>query len=129
MTENIRYIRLVTGDELVGDVISNGDGYYQITDPMVLDDMQDSSTGKIGIVLNKYCPFSEDDYVSIRESDVVCSTSVHPIVKEYYYQSVRYSDKFMSNILNQLEAVVQIMNNSSVSDPERYIHKGSSTTN
>lgn len=129
MTENLQHFRLINGDEVLGDLINNSSSYYYINDPMVIDDWYDQSGGQGGIILNRFCTFSDDNFVAINQNHVVSMVPVSDNVKEYYYQSVKLSTRASSRLFEQLsDAAETIKVSMEPKKPMPFIHKGSTST-
>ena len=84
------YMRLTTGDEIMGEVASVTDLFFaervKIEEPLLLDYV---SVRKQQLVfLSRYSPFTAG--IMIRAADVMVVNEVTPLVAEYYQRSLEY---------------------------------------
>ena len=129
MTENIQHFRLINGDEIIGDLINQSPEYYYIDNPMVVDDWIDQQAGEGGIVLNRFCTFSRENFVAISYDHVISMVPTDPSVSKFYYESIKYASKSTDRLFKRLEDVADSISESmEPKKPVPYIHKGSKAT-
>lgn len=126
MTEDIRHFKLITGDDIVGDLIQATETFFVIDNPLVMDEWMDTKSGQSGIVLNKYCPFSTDNFVEVQRANVVTHYPVHEVVRGYYYTSLRMTEKYTERLLEQLAGISKSYDFLDLEDGS-YVHKGTET--
>lgn len=108
MTENIQHIRLINGDEIIGDIINETDSTVIVDSPMIVEERTDKN-GSTGIVLNKFIPFAKENLCVFLKSHIICSSDLNDVVKRYYYNSLMFSDKMTSRLIKDLEFVNTLM--------------------
>jgi hypothetical protein len=149
--QNIQHIRLINGDEIIGDVVNRTETNLTIDHPLVVQEREDQY-GQTGLVLVKYLPFAEIDTIMLSMQHVICFSSLHPVIEQYYFNSLKQSDYSSQALIDQLLTINQTMerifhqnpniesdnelniestdefNNASNSDVG-FIHKGNETIN
>ena len=70
MTENIQHIRLINGEELIGDVVDYYDNKILVSQPLLVNERM-SQTGKSAIVLTKYIPFSSSSFPGASPTSII----------------------------------------------------------
>lgn len=131
----VRHFKLINGDDILGRLefitTVDNESLHIITDPLIMDDWVDVKTGQSGMVLNVYCPFNSWTYLEIPSSKIVVSYPVHPVVKEYYNNSVLYNKKASTKVMEQLIAANEILK--ATMEPEApvnpHVHRGTGTVN
>lgn len=108
MSENIQHIRLINGEEIIGDIVNQTESTVVVDCPMIVDERTDSS-GSTGIVLNKFVPFAKDNVCVFLKSHIICRSDLNEVVKRYYYNSLMFSNQFADNIIKDLEIVNNLM--------------------
>lgn len=79
---NLRLIRLISGEDIVGDISTEGDS-YRIENPVVLGLMMGPS-GKANLQMQPMLIFSEQKVVTIKNNHIVYDVTVAPEIKNKY---------------------------------------------
>jgi hypothetical protein len=69
MTENVQHIRLVNGEELVGDIIGIAEDSIIVDTPMVIDERVTQYGSSI--ILTEYSPFSMSSVCHIDSKHII----------------------------------------------------------
>jgi len=106
----IKILKLVTGEEIVGDVSRNG-ATWCVVNPMYIDNLQDME-GNFLTKLSLMQPFSTDEKVYFNEHHIITSFSVISVVELYYTKVLEYSKKSniearINNAIKHLEENVE----------------------
>lgn len=103
----IQHVRLVNGDELIGDVIIDDHDAIVISHPLLVDEV----SNELGdaMVLNHYIPLSENTACKIKKIHVVTMTDLHPIMQEHYELSLQTTGRLTERILGEIDRVNQAM--------------------
>ena len=102
MTQNIQHIRLINGDELIGDVLDVYLDKILISCPLIVTERM-SSTGKPATILTKYLPFSSNEICEIALSHTITMTDIHEEMKKFYFHSLRISHEYEEQMLSQVK--------------------------
>ena len=90
---NIRHIRLVNGDEIIGDFISsfikNKKEYIRLNQPLIVQRADEEN-----IFLITYAPFSKDKEIDFDACHIINVSDVHEEVERYYHNSIICNKKF-----------------------------------
>lgn len=107
MTENVQHIRLVNGEELVGDIIGIDGDSIIVDTPMVIDER--STQYGSSIILTEYSPFSMSSVCHIDSKHIITRNQIHPVMKKYYYLSRKISKESTERILADISEVNNTM--------------------
>ena len=108
MTENIQHIRLINGEELIGDVVDYYDNKILVSQPLLVNERM-SQSGKSAIVLTKYIPFSSSSVCEIQNNHVITITDIHEEMVKYYHHSLRFSYVHEENMIKDIQSVNVMM--------------------
>lgn len=114
MSENIQHIRLINGEEIIGDIVDYYDNKILISCPLVVSEKL-TPAGKSAVVLTKYIPFSANNICEISNNHVITITDLHEEMIRYYYHSLRFSYVSEENMIKEIQAV-NIMMEASLMD-------------
>lgn len=88
----IKIVRLVTGEEIIGDIVTEGYSSYTITRPMVI--VQGSFANyEVAMKLTDYLLFSSEKTITIPEKSVVTMYKPLDSFEKYYITYIEYSDR------------------------------------
>jgi hypothetical protein len=124
MTENIQHIRLINGDEIIGDIINETEYTMVVDCPMIVEERTDKA-GSTGIVLNKFVPFAKQNVCVFLKSHIICSSDLNDVVKRYYYNSLLFSNKLTDRMIRDLEFVNTLMETQYNPDDQQPASSGS----
>jgi len=108
MTENIQHIRLINGEELIGDVVDYYDNRILVSQPLLVNERV-SATGKSAIVLTKYIPFSSSSVCELQNKHVITITDIHEEMVKYYHHSLRFAYVHEENMIKDIQSVNTMM--------------------
>ena len=133
----IQHIRLINGDEIIGDVISVSEKTITIDNPLHVEERV-NDMGYASIVLTKYIPFSQYKVCELQKQHVITTTELDPAIQKYYYLSLKINKNIEKNMIDDINQVnikmEQALNNAYLYEKDEYsnthiIHKGSSSIN
>ncbi len=92
-TSEIRHIRLVNGEELIAEYVDEDEEKTQtiLFQPMVAKEHHSSQSDST-VILSNYIPFSEDQFMSIKNSHIISTCPVKAEFKEFYIHSLKYNN-------------------------------------
>ena len=108
----IKILKLLTGEEIIGDVNRNG-ANWRIANPMYIDNLQDME-GNFMTKLSLMQPFSSDEEIYLHESHIITSFSVISVVELYYTKVLVYAKK--SNIEARINNAIKHLEDNGESD-------------
>jgi hypothetical protein len=114
MSENIQHIRLINGEEIIGDIIDYYDNKLLISCPLVVSEKM-TPGGKSAIVLTKYMPFATTNICEISTNHIITTTDLHEEMIRYYHHSLRFSFVHEENMIKEIQSV-NIMMEASLMD-------------
>jgi len=87
------HIKLSNGEELITELRpATSSDEYILKNPMIIQDVQDPTTGITAIVLLDYAPFNEmKNAVFLNKSQVISKSLVDTAMQDYYRSSLDYS--------------------------------------
>jgi small nuclear ribonucleoprotein (snRNP)-like protein len=108
--ETYLLVKLVNGEEVVGEVISSDDATEMLMyRPMLVDDS----------AISRYHFFAEDeDYVSFRRSSIVSTTTPRPSYIKFYLHCVSKYDK---SVNDKLDRSIELSISNHDKDKESYL--------
>jgi hypothetical protein len=120
--ETVHHIRLLNGDEIIGELVETTNSELLISKPMVVSEKEDPNTNISTIILSKYVLFEDDSAIPFQRNHVVTCTKVLPEIKKYYYNSVEFNNRFsepvirkeISRINNLMEGMLKAKNEAAV---------------
>lgn len=83
--QKVAWFKLITGDEVMAQVMREDRKGYMILDPMTVVYLGDS------MMLTPYCLFSETRDIHFQHASIAVVVPIDPLMKEYYRHSVHYS--------------------------------------
>jgi len=110
--QHVTHLRLVNGDEVVGELSGITNTEILIKKPMLVSEVTDERTKMSTIVLSKYVLFDENQDIHFSKSHVITKTHILDEIKVYYYNSIQYNTKFVEPVVKQeLSKVNHVMEN------------------
>jgi hypothetical protein len=101
MTQNIQHIRLINGEEIIGDILDVYIDKVLISSPLLVT-ARTNSSGKEATILTRYLPFTTNDVCEISLNHIITMTDIHEEMKRFYYHSLRvaneYEERMISNV-------------------------------
>ena len=104
MTENIQHLRLINGEEIIGDILNVTESSVVIDNPLIVDEQSDQY-GNHALVLTKYIPFAKNKVCEILREHVITMTELHSEMVKYYYLSLKLNVKKEVNMINEIARV------------------------
>ena len=102
MSHNIQHIRLINGDEIIGDVLDIYLDKVLISCPLFVTERM-STTGKPATVLTKYLPFSSNEMCEISLSHIIVIADIHEEMMKFYFHSLKISNEYEEQMLSQVK--------------------------
>lgn len=117
--QHIVYLRLITGDEIVGECIGELENSEPQTiilkSPMVMSEILNPYTQSMSITLSKYMVFGSHDVMPIRMDHVVSMTTPIKELEDFYNTSVVFNQEIANKevaeeIERANEATITVIN-------------------
>lgn len=105
MEQKIFHIRLINGDELLGDLHKEDDLNYTIDQPLLLEEVFDHETHIPKQILTDYVPFSIPKACNINKIAVISMTPVADEVLDFYRHSVELTKMKSKTVLENISRV------------------------
>lgn len=103
MSENIMYVKLTSGEELITEVISDDDVSVKIKNPLRLQEVVTDEGNKIMILVIVF-PFSIDGTMLINTQNIVMSAEIKDELKEHYKYNLELNTSSMDSMLKDLSS-------------------------
>ena len=126
--DDIYYIKLQTGEELIGRVPVEYEKFYIIQDPLLIE--MENIEGKVSMSLLNFIPFSRDNYIEVDKDKTIFKTPVSEETYNYYMVCNMYNHEvFVKNFSRDIKYVTFQMNSymKNRSRKSSYIHPSSET--
>jgi hypothetical protein len=107
---NIKHIRLINGEEIIGNVISNTKTKIVVSEPLLVDQNDEY------VILTSYLPFSNPNQCDILKSHIITQSYLHPEMIRYYYYSLKFVNKKDMVMLQEIHKVNSMMQASLLSE-------------
>lgn len=127
MTQNIQHIRLINGDEIIGDILDVYENTILISCPLIVSEKR-TSTGSTSTILTRYLPFSSNDICEISKTHIITITDIHEEMIKFYYHSLRISYEYEEQMIAQVKDA-NIRMEASMMDDVAISNKTSSSSN
>jgi hypothetical protein len=95
----VKHIRLINGDEIIGELFKLKKDEVLIKKPMVVSEREDEATKISTVVLSKYVLFEEEKAISFRRDHIITLTDVLDEIRSYYYNSLEYNKRFVEPLV------------------------------
>lgn len=119
MTQNIQHLRLINGEEIVGDIIAETDTTIVMDNPLQVEERREES-GTV-LVLSKYIPFSKNQICELAKSHIITFNELHPELIRYYYNSLKFNQSSEMKMIDEISRVNLVMEE--VMDQDKVIGK------
>ena len=86
MIEDILYLKLITGEDIVSLVDSGDDEYLHLTDPIIIYNLNTQRGSMLRAA--KWIPYINEDNFSIKHSHIVVKEKPSPQIEEYYFEVI-----------------------------------------
>lgn len=95
MTDEIYYLRLNTGDEIIGRVIEENPNTFQLIldNPLKIEVSEDNDSSMI--FFSRYNPYSNDTSIAINMTSIVLFQTASDVVSDYYIKSVDFCKSYI----------------------------------
>lgn len=121
MTENIQHIRLINGEEIVADIISETEWTITVDTPLMIEERRDES-GASALIMTKYIPFSTDNRCELSKEHIITFSQLHPELIKYYKNSIVFNGKSTAKIVAEIGRVNALMEE--IMMEEEFDHSG-----
>jgi hypothetical protein len=82
--ERVRFIRFLTGQELIAELIEETDDHYKLRNPLAFAARMVPGTNEVNIAFGEFMPFTDEHECDIRKDLVLlCYTPEECIVSQY----------------------------------------------
>lgn len=127
---NIQHIRLINGEEIIGDIVSEDDCQIWVEGALAVQSASTTS-GRSAVVLNKFVPFSNSNLCCLSRQHIICTSELHDVIKQYYHNSLYFSVQSTNSLIEELIEVNTIMEDAIFEQASSSIqkHKGNQTIN
>ncbi|NHJ33121.1 MAG: hypothetical protein FK732_09670 [Asgard group archaeon] len=85
---NIKHIRLINNDEIIGNLVDTKNGVVTIDKPLVVENFVDDDQRE-KLVLMNYVSFSKQEHVELLAGHIITMCNVHDEIEKYYYNSLK----------------------------------------
>ena len=87
--DKIRFVRLISGEEIIGYIDDNEDCFW-IEHPMIVEEML-TEEGKTSVILLNFIPNSIASGIQIKTRNILCSFDINDEFKKYFKYSILLS--------------------------------------
>jgi len=96
--QEVMYLRLTTGDELVGCRLGEDEESTMVVikSPMLLSEVLNPMTQSVSITLSKFMIFGSYEVLPIKNEHIISMTRVIPELEEFYHSSVTFNREVAS---------------------------------
>ncbi len=91
MIEDVVYLKLITGDDIVAMVESSNEEYLHVVEPIVIYNLN-TQRGSI-LRATKWIPYLNTDSFSVRHSHIVIIERPSEYIEEYYFDVIESLNK------------------------------------
>lgn len=115
LIEDIRLIRLETGEDLIGIVRdSDNKGTILLENPVVMQMLVMETTEKLMLV--PYIPFTTNAFCYINRDKIISISEIHSTLQQYYLLSVMFAQKEDHPALDRIAFTNQLMEFEAIQD-------------
>lgn len=107
MTQNIQHLRLINGEEIVGDIIAETETTIVMDNPLQVEERREE--GGSSLVLTKYIPFSKTQICELAKSHIITFNELHPELIRYYYNSLKFNHSSEMKMIDEIYRVNLVM--------------------
>jgi hypothetical protein len=107
---NICHIKLITGEDLLGNVDDHAKDSVLINSPFVVEERTNSSTGSTVMVLAPYAAFGPSQDIWFQDTHILFMTTASDEYRKFYLASKKYNDKYLQPAqMRELNKIVDAM--------------------
>jgi len=107
---NICHIKLITGEDLLGDVNDHTKNTVLINGPFVVEERINSSSGGAVMVLAPYAAYGTSQDIWFQDSHILFVTPVNDEYRKFYIASRKYNEKYLQPAqMKELNKIVDAM--------------------
>lgn len=107
---NICHIKLITGEDLLGNVDDHTNDSVLINSPFVVEERTNSSTGSTVMVLAPYAAFGPSQDIWFQDTHILFMTVASDEYRKFYLASKKYNDKYLQPAqMKELNKIVDAM--------------------
>lgn len=91
----VQYIRLLSGDEIIGEIESESPDYIKIARPLSMESgVDEDDPTRRYVFMSRFSPYGSISAVKIKQSAVLFTAPASPEVVRYYEASLMYCEKY-----------------------------------
>ena len=107
---NICHIKLITGEDLLGNVDDHTKDSVLINSPFVVEERTNSSTGSTVMVLAPYAAYGTSQDIWFQDTHILFMTVASDEYHKFYLASKKYNDKYLQPAqMKELNKIVDAM--------------------
>jgi len=107
---SICHIKLITGEDLLGDVSDHTKDTMLIHDPYVVEERINSSSGSTVMVLAPYAAYGPSHDIWFQDSHILFVTPANDEYRKFYLASKKYNEKYLQPAqMRELNKIVDAM--------------------
>lgn len=118
---NIQHLRLINGEEIVADIISETEWTVTVDTPLMIEERRDES-GASALIMTKYIPFSTTNRCELSKDHIITYSALHPELIKYYHNSIVFNGKSTAKIVAEIQRVNALMEE--IMMEEEFDHQG-----
>lgn len=118
MTRNVCLIKIINGDEVIGEICKDTAKQLSILEPMVVEESINESTGRSTMLLTSYNPFEDDSLFVLSKQHVLAVIPVKDEIVRYYDNSRTFNKMFVTK---KLESQIRDVNEQMEKQMEEYL--------
>jgi len=108
MPENIQHMRLINGEEIVADIISETKWTVTVDMPLMIEERKDEN-GASALIMTKYIPFAVDSKCELSKEHIITFSQLHPELIKYYKNSIVFNGRSEQKIVDEIGRVNLLM--------------------
>lgn len=107
MKNEVVHIRLLNGDELVGQIMDQTKSSLTVRNPLSVE-IHDEEAGRV-VVLVKYSPYAKIPMITLQKKHILTSQAVHEEMVRHYVLSLRLAGRADRYTVESLRAINKVM--------------------
>lgn len=115
MVGKVQHLRLVNGDEIIGNVLRKDKKGVLVDHPLIVV-QRDDDDGKM-VALMRYMPYSENTCCEFVPTHIIAFADLHPEIVKYYDLSLKINKNSQKATLEYIRHANQMMEQSLYSKP------------
>lgn len=116
MTDNIQHLRLINGEEIVGNIIGETEYSILLDNPLIVEEKSDEFGSTL--LLTKYIPFSKTKICELSKSHIITFNELHPELIRYYHNSLKFNRDTELRMVDEIARVNEVMEQVLKSQPQ-----------